>query len=86
MDWDSDKVTVPIPSENQIQIAQINLAKETSAVKSTSESPASKTPTRNPYAAAGSRINRINRLIPISVFVTIVVHPEITESKIDGML
>ena len=82
MDWDSDDVTVPIPSEEQIQIAQTNLAKETSAAKSTGESPASKTPIRNPYAAG----SRINRLIPVSVFVTIVVHPEITESKIDGML
>ena len=82
MDWDSVEVTVPIPSEKQIQIAQTNLAKETSAAKSTGESPASKTPIHNPYAAG----SRINRLIPISVFVIIVVHPEITKSKIDGML
>jgi hypothetical protein len=82
MDWDSDDVAVPILSEEQIQIAQTNLAKETSVAKSNGESPASKTPTRNPYAAG----SRINRLIPISVFVTIVVHPEIIEFKIDGML
>ena len=82
MDSDSDEVSVPIPSERQIQIAQTNLAKETSAAKLTGESPASKTPIYNPYAAG----SRINRLIPISVFITIVVHPEITESKIDEML
>jgi hypothetical protein len=82
MDWDSDDVTVPIPSEKQIQIAQTNLAKETSVAKSMGESPAPKAPTRNPYAAG----SRINRLIPISVFVTIIVHPKITESKVDRML
>ena len=82
MDWDSDDVTVPIPSEKQIQIAQTNLAKETPVAKSKGESPEPKAPTHNPYAAG----SRINRLIPISVFVTITVHPEITESKIDGML
>jgi hypothetical protein len=77
MDWDSDDVTVLIPSEEQIQIAQTNLAKETSAAKSTGESPASKAPICNPYAAGSC----INRLIPISVFITIIVHPEI-----DGIL
>jgi hypothetical protein len=82
MDWDSDDVTVLIPSEEQIQIPQTNLAKETSVAKSMGESPAPKAPTHNPYAAG----SRINRLTPISVFVTIIVHPEITESKIDGML
>jgi hypothetical protein len=81
MDWDSDDVTVPIPSEKQIQIAQTNLAKETPVAKFKGESPEPKAPTRNPYAAG----SRINRLIPISVFVTIIIHPKITHSKIDTM-
>jgi hypothetical protein len=82
MGWDSDDVTVPILSEKQIQSAQTNLAKETPVTKSKGESPEPKAPTRNPYAAGSP----INCLISISVFVTIIVHPEITESKIDGML
>ena len=82
MDWDSEVETVPIPLDEQTKPVKTNLDKETSVAMSTSESPASKTPPHNPYAAG----SRINRLTSISVFVTIEVLPETTESKIDGML
>ena len=82
MDWDSEDVTVPTSLDEQTQPTQTNPAKETSVAKSTGEPPASKTPTRNPYAAG----SHINRLTPTSVFVTFEVLPQLSESKIDGML
>jgi hypothetical protein len=82
LDWDSEDETVPTPLDKHTQPAKINLDKETSVAIPTGESPASKTPPRNPYAAG----SRINCLTPISVFVTIESLPEITDSKIDGML
>jgi hypothetical protein len=81
MDWDTEVEIVPTPPAEQTQPAKINLEKETSAAAATGKSPAYKTP-RNPYAAG----SRINRLAPISVFATIEVIPEITDSKIDQML
>jgi hypothetical protein len=82
MDWDSEDKTVPIPLDEHTQPAKINVDKETSVAMPTGESPASKTPPRNPHAAR----SRINRLTPISVFVTIEVLLDITDSKIDGIL
>ena len=81
MDWDSEDETVPTPLDKHTQPAKINLDKKTSVAAATGESPAYKTP-RNPYAAG----SRINRLTPISLFATIEVLPEITDSKVDGML